>query len=147
DRGIGRDTTPGPDRGSTSSQRRQIEVEGAADSEIVDAQLTAVIDRDAVADREPEPGPLVAALGREEGIEDPRAEVLGDPSRPIGDADPYPSPTRAQVFARSNRDVLGVLDPLMLVERVASVGDQVHDDLLDLLGPAADRREPVGHRD
>src|SRR5690606_21286186 len=66
-----------PPRQSVALGGRKLQVKGRASPQLgLEPQLAAVLDRDPVTDREPQPGALIAALGGEEGVEDPRANVV-----------------------------------------------------------------------
>src|SRR5690606_24454456 len=70
----------------TLSDRGQIEIKlGAVAEPGLDGKLTTVVTRKPVRDRESEARTLIAALGREEGIEDAREHVIEDPRAVVVD--------------------------------------------------------------
>src|SRR5690606_6325182 len=115
---------------------------------VVEQQATAVVVDDPVADREPEAGPLIAALRGEEGIEDAGDHRLRHAAAVIADldADPGRVVTGERLGADLDGLVLVVARPAG-VEGVAGVGHEVHDHLLDLLATAGDPGQIVGDLD
>ncbi len=94
----------------------------------------AVIAHDAVGDRETEAGALAGPLGGEEGLEEARQVLGGDPGSVVGDREGDEVAlatvlTRGMDVALAGRD----LDASALGHRLHGVHDQVHERLLDLV--------------
>jgi hypothetical protein len=87
---------------------------------------------DAVNHRQPQAG-AVNALGGEEGLEDASERDLVHADSLVGD--PQDGPSAARLVRRSQGDAAARR------HGVASVDDQVEDDLLDAVGVGADGRE------
>lgn len=82
---------------------------------------------------ETEPGAMADILGGEEGIEDPVAQLAGDPRSVVGDL--HLGAVSVQPGAQGDR--------ALLTERIDRVVDQVGPDLVEL-GPARDQRRQGG---
>src|SRR5690606_586287 len=114
---------------------------GSVTGSILERQSTAVLGHDPVADREPEPGPLIAALGGEERVEDAPDDVLGDAAAAVVDPDAQPLAILAYQRLGADADLfLVAVAREALVERVACVDHQIHQHLLNLLGTTAQQR-------
>src|SRR5438094_1556360 len=96
-----------------------------------DPDLSLVILDDAIADRKPEPGSLPDRLRREEGFEDLGLDLFGDPGSRVADLHLDPVPLGQ---ARGDLDRAG-----LALHGLLRVDQEIHQDLLELIGVAEDR--------
>src|SRR5450759_3148214 len=71
--------------GALAADRQDDPEGGPPAGSALELDPTTVIGHDALADREAEAGPLADRLGREERVEDPRADRRRDPAAIVGD--------------------------------------------------------------
>ena len=86
---------------------------------------------DAIADRKPEPGALPDRLRREERFEDPGPDLFGDPGSRVADLDLDSVPLGQ---TRGDLDRAG-----LALHGLLRVDQEIHQDLLELIGVAEDR--------
>jgi hypothetical protein len=121
------------------------ESRASADLALAPDVSSALLD-DAVARREPEPGSLPALLRREERLEKPRLDLLGDPDARVADCHADVR-TGLSGHVRAGKRLVqvgvGGLDRKDSAgrHRVAGVQDEIQDGLLDLPGVGLDLPE------
>src|SRR3954454_16362803 len=93
---------------------------------------------DAMADRQPQSGPLAHRLGCEKGIEKPSPMFGLDPRSVVGDRDRDP---RAYV-ASVDLDLAPLLSSTAL-DGLQGIDQQIEQNLADLIGHAVDPRRVV----
>src|SRR6476646_481677 len=96
----------------------------------LDLHEAPVLAHDAVHQRQAEPGALAWHLGGKKWVEDPIAEVVGDALAGIPDIDP-----REAVLHRGRH-----LHPIARFGSVARVGEQIDENLNELLAISADEQ-------
>src|SRR3989454_4517386 len=97
----------------------------------VDLNRPSVSDDDRPAQPEPQAGPVPWRLRREEGLENSRLDLRGDPGARVGDLEPYAfflstGPRRHGHPTPASPSTHGVM----------GVGDEIHDHLVKLCGSA-----------
>src|SRR5712691_28928 len=96
-----------------------------------DPDVSLMVLDDAIADRKPEPGALADRLRREKGFEDLGLDLFGDPGSRVADLDLDSVPLSQ---TRGDLDRAGpALHGLLRVDQ------EIHEDLLELIGVAEDR--------
>jgi len=122
------------DRRHAGRLREEDAERGPAPERAVDLDDAAELADDPVDHRQPEPVTAAGAFGRHVGLEQARAGVLVHPLPVVGDAQLNPPlGARRRRLRRRPADAGGDADPAAAVlQRVARVRDQVHDDLMQL---------------
>src|SRR5437899_1812212 len=123
------------DQGQLDHERRSLA--GLA----LDGDGAAVLLDDAATERQPEPRPLARGLRREEGLEDLLPDLRGNAGPGIGHGQ-----TNTLVLAV---ELAGEPDApgrrlRLLAHRVVGIGDEIHQDLMELVGVRPQRRQPGG---
>ncbi len=131
-------------RAPSRARRRQEDAEHGAARLAVELDDAAVIADHLGDEREPEAGAVV--LGRDEGIEEMRAQILGDALAVVGDRDDQRQVHAAVAAGDGQAHAMPVggreLDlAALLRHRLGRVLDEIEEDLDEQVAVAVDRRQ------
>ena len=112
--------------------------------------ITTVLMDDSLDHREPQPRPLPLRLGREKGVADSQADVLGHPRSIIGHAQanvaPWGIPGGVPIRVLRNTRILRLDgDPAWTLNGIPGIEAEIHEDLLQLGGIDEDPVKVMGN--